>query len=436
MPRDLPRGTVTFLFTDIEDSTRLWEEGPSEMAAGLHTHDEIVRGTIEGHGGYVFGTGGDGFCAAFPTAGSATAAAIEAQEQLRDDGDINFTVRMALHTGEAVERDRNYFGTEVNRAARLMSLAHGGQVLVSDATEVLVRNHVTLRPLGDHRLRGLRGRMSVFQLVADGLPTDFPVLRSAERTTGNLPQQLSSLVGRDRLVDEVAELVRSNRLVTLVGVGGVGKTRLAHEAGADVAGDFPDGVWIIELASVGEPASVPAAIATTLGITPQGDAPLIDTVAEALGGRRLLLVVDNCEHVRAAAGSVIAAVLGRSANVKVLATSRESLAVAGETALTVVPLALDGNVSSDAVALFVERARAVRPDFGLGEDSTATAVVEICQALDGLPLGIELAAARMAAMSAVEVRDRLSDRFRLLQGSAAGSASSRSATPSRGRMTC
>jgi predicted ATPase/class 3 adenylate cyclase/DNA-binding CsgD family transcriptional regulator len=420
MQRGLPRGTVTFLFTDVEDSTRLWEEAPTDMADGLRVHDAIVRGTIERHDGYVFGTGGDGFCAAFSTAADAAAAAIESQEQLRDDAAINFLVRMGLHTGEAIERDRNYFGSEVNRAARLMSLAHGGQVLVSDATEVLLRDRLALRPLGEHRLRGLRGRMSVHQVVADGLPTNFPVLRSVDYFTGNLPQQLSSLVGRENVVADVAELERSSRLITLSGVGGVGKTRLALEVGAEVAGEFPDGVWMVELASVGDPASVPAAIATVLGITPQGDSALIDAVAEALGGRRLLLVVDNCEHVLAAAGSAIETILRRSEGVKILATSREALAVDGETVLTVAPLALEGGVTSDAVTLFVDRARAVRPNFGLSEAATATAVTEICETLDGLPLGIELAAARMAAMSAVEVRDRLAERFRLLKGSIAG----------------
>jgi predicted ATPase/class 3 adenylate cyclase/DNA-binding CsgD family transcriptional regulator len=420
MSGGLPRGTVTFLFTDIEESTRLWEEAPTDMADGLRVHDAIVRGTIERYGGYVFGTGGDGFCAAFSTAADAAAAAIESQEQLRDDTAVHFSVRMGLHTGEAIERDRNYFGSDANRAARLMSLAHGGQVLVSDATEVLVRNRVALRPLGEHRLRGLRGRMSVYQVVADGLPTEFPVLRSVDYFAGNLPQQLSSLVGRENEVAEVAELVRARRLVTLSGVGGVGKTRLALEVGAEVAGEFPDGVWMVELASVGDPASVPAAIATVLGITPQGDAALIDTVADALGGRPLLLVVDNCEHVLAAAGSAIETILGRSGSAKILATSRETLTVDGETVITVAPLALNGGVTSDAASLFVDRARAVRPNFGFSEPDTAAAVTEICATLDGLPLGIELAAARMAAMSAVEVRDRLADRYRLLKGSTPG----------------
>jgi len=390
------------------------------MAEALRVHDAIVRSTIERHGGYVFDSGGDGMRAAFSTPADAAAAAIESQEHLRDDGAIDFALRMALHTAEATDRDGSYSGNEVNRAARLLSLAHGGQVLVSDATEVLLRNRVALRPLGENRLHGLRGRMSVHQLMADGLPADFPVLRGVDHFTGNLPQQLSSLVGREQLVDEIVELVRSCRLVTLSGVGGVGKTRLAVEVGAELAGEFPDGVWMVELAPVGDPAAVPAAIAAVLGVTPQGDAPLIEVVAESLGGRHLLVVIDNCEHVQAAARAAITAMLARSGDSKFLATSREAFAIDEEAALTVAPLELEGGVTSDAVTLFVDRARLVRPDFGLGEPETATAVTEICRVLDGLPLGIELAAARMAAMSAVEVRDRLADRFRLLQASQPG----------------
>ncbi len=239
---------------------------------------------------------------------------------------------------------------------------------------------------------------------------------SAAPRRGNLPAATTALVGRAVLLPEVVDLVRANPLVTLSGVGGVGKTRLALAVAAELADEFPDGVWFVELASVGDPASVPEAIATALGVPPQGDADVIDTVAAALAGRRLLLVVDNCEHVQSAATSAIARIIARTGSAKVLATSREYLWTAGEALLAVSPLTLEGGVASDAVTLFVERARTVRPGFGVAEPETAAAVIEICAALDGLPLGIELAAARMAAMSAVEVRDRLDSRFRLLTG--------------------
>src|SRR4051794_29946340 len=354
MARVLPQGTVTFLFTDIEDPTRRSGEAPPDMAAALRLHDAIVRDAIEDHGGYVFGTGGDGFSAAFSTAADAATAAV-ASQQLLVEAAVPFGVRMGLHTGEATEREGSYLGTDVSRAARLMSLAHGGQVLVSDATELLLRDRMMLRALGEHRLRGPRGGMRVYQVVADGLRSEFPVLRSTDRFAGNLPQHLSSFVGREDLVLEVADLVRSNRLVTLSGVGGVGKTRLAIEVGAELAAEFPDGVWMVELAPVGEPSAVPAAIATALGITPQGDVALIDTVAEALAHRRLLLVVDNCEHVLAPAASAVGAILGPSGSVKVLATSRESLGIGEEALLSVSPLALEGGPASEAAALFIDR---------------------------------------------------------------------------------
>jgi predicted ATPase len=411
---------VTFLVTSIQDALRRWDEAPAQMAAGQQVHDAIVQDAIEGHGGHVFASDGDGFCAAFATAASAAEAAVEAQRKLRADAAIGFAVRMGLHTGETVERDGNYSASEVNRTARLMALAHGGQILVSDTTQVLLRNRVSLRPLGEYVLRGLRGQISVYQVIADGLPTEFPVLHSAENLAGNLPPQVTSLVGRDDLVRQGAELVRDRQLVTLTGVGGVGKTRMALEVGAELAGEFPDGAWMVELAAVGDPGSIPAAIATVLGITPQGDTPLITTVAAALAGKRLLLVIDNCEHLLRAAGSAIEMIVGRSGNIRVLATSREPLGVDAEAVLGVSPLAVAGGTESDAVTLFVDRARAVRRDFGLGDPDTAAAVTEICATLDGLPLGIELAAARMAAMSAIEVRNRLADRFRLLQGSTPG----------------
>ena len=414
---------MTFLFTDIEGSTQLWEEVPTAMASSLEIHDAIVRESIERHGGYIFATGGDGFGASFSSAANAADAAVEIQQRLMADPEaIPFAVRIGVHTGEATARNRDYVGPEVNRAARLVAAAHGGQILLSETTKVMLQGRWALRPLGEHRLRGFGRRTALHQIVADGLQSEFPPLRSMGAFAGNLPQQLSSFVGRDDVLTEVADLMRSNRLVTLSGVGGVGKTRLALEVGAELSDDFPDGVWLIELAAVADPASVPAAIASAMGITPQGDVQLIDTIADTVAGRRLLLVVDNCEHVLAAAAAAITVILARSGSVKVLATSREYLWVGGETLLSVMPLALDGGVASDAVTLFVERACAVRPGFNLHDPETAAAVTEICTSLDGLPLGIELAAARMAAMSAVEVRDRLGDRFRLLRGSERGPA--------------
>jgi predicted ATPase len=301
-----------------------------------------------------------------------------------------------------------------------MALGHGGQILVSDTTASMLRDRLTLRALGEHGLRGLRGRIAVFQVVADGLPTEFPVLRSGEDLTGNLPRQLSSLVGREQLVTDVAELLRSSRLVTLCGVGGVGKTRLSVEVGAELASELADGVWIVELAAVGDDGAVGAAIATAMGITPQGEVPLLDTIADALAGRQMVLILDNCEHVLSGVVEVVAAMLGRAGKLTILATSRERLGLAGEVAVTVSPLALDGGITSDAVTLFVDRARAVRPNFEITDTTEGAAVTEICETVDGLPLGIELAAARMAAMSAAEVRDRLADRFRLLRGTTPG----------------
>ena len=410
-----PSGTVSFLFTDIEDSPRLWESTPLAMTAAMQVHDLIVRSAIKRHGGFVFATGGDGFCAAFSSAVDAVTAAVEAQRQLRGEDTLPFAVRMGLHTGEAVERDNNYYGTEVNRVARVLALAHGGQVLVSGTAEVLVRGRIALRPLGEHLLRGLRGTIPVFQVIAEGLPSEFPVLHSVDHFAGNLPRQVSSLVGRDAEVDGVVELVRSRPLVTLTGVGGVGKTRLAVEVGADLAAEFDDGVWIVELAGVGDPTAVPAALATALGITPQRDVPLIQTIAAAVAWRRMLLVVDNCEHLRVSVAAAIETILERGGRTKILATSREAVGASGESVVSVSPLATEGGLTSDAVTLFVERARSARRDFELQDPQTAAAVTEICEAVDGLPLGIELAAARMAAMSAIEVRDRLADRFRLLR---------------------
>jgi class 3 adenylate cyclase len=262
-PVQPPSGTVTFLFTGIEDSTRFWESNPADMAAAVSAHDAAVRAAIRSHGGYVFATGVDGLRAAFASAVDADSAAVEAQRVLAEDDAIPFTVRMALHTGEAGDSGPNYAGADLNRAARLMALAHGGQVLVSDAAEVLLRGRVALRPLGEHVLRGLRRRMPVFQVLGDGLASDFPVLRSVDHFAGNLPRQVSSLVGREAVVNEVCELVRSQPLVTLTGVGGVGKTRLAIQVAADVLPRYTDGAWLVELAAIADPSEYTRSSAIT-----------------------------------------------------------------------------------------------------------------------------------------------------------------------------
>ncbi len=407
---------MTFLCTAIQDALQRWDEAPTEMDSDQRIHDRVLRAAIESHGGHVFLAEADGFRAVFPTAGGAAAAAIAAQRALRTGAAAGLAVRMALHTGETAERAGDYSGPELDRVVRLVALAHGGQVLVSDTAEVLLRTRLSLRPLGEHVLRGVRGRVAVFQLVADGLPTEFPVLRSVEHFAGNLPRQVTSLVGRDELLRDITAIVRDRRLVTLSGVSGVGKTRMALEVGAELGEDFPDGVWVVELAGVQDADAVPAAVATTLGIAPQGDIPVLTTLVGTLAGKRLLLIVDNCEHLLPDLATAIGTSVGAAGRAHVLVTSREPLGVDTEEVIRVAPLAVTGGTSSDAVTLFVDRARTVRPDFALGDPDTAAAVTAICRTLDGLPLGIELAAARMAGMSAVEVSARLADRFRLLSG--------------------
>ena len=418
MAAERPAGTVTFLFADV-DRSALPDRAPEPPGASIEALESGIRDVLGRHGGYVFATDHGSCRAAFATPIDAAQAAVELQRRLLAEPErTGLRVRVALHTGEADADESGYVGPEVDRAARLTAVAHGSQVLVSDTTELLPRSRMALRSLGEHRLRDLDRRMTVYQLEAEGLPSDFPALRSLNQSNGNLREQLTSLVGRDEMLREVADLVRANQLVTLGGAGGVGKTRLALEVGAGLAGEFADGVWFVDLASIGDPLSVPAAIATTLGVVPRADTQLIDAVAETLSGRRSLVVIDNCEHVLSAVAAAVGVILARSHVVRVLATSREYLWIAGETLVDVSPLALAGGVASDAVQLFVERARAVRPSFGLQDPQTADAVTEICRTLDGLPLGIELAAARMAAMSPIEVRDRLGARFRLLRAPA------------------
>ena len=408
-----PSGVVTFLFTDVEGSTSRWEADADGMRIALAAHDAALRSAIEENGGWLFKHTGDGVCAAFASPRSAIDSAVAAQRALE------LPVRMGLATGEAELREGDYFGAVLNRAARVMAAGHGGQILLADSTAKLISG-VDLVDLGPRRLRDLPAAIEVFQVRVAGLQTDFPPLKAIETSVGNLPPAVTSFIGRESEVVEVQSAVRTHRLVTLTGVGGVGKTRLALEVAARLADEFPDGVWFFELAAVADPAAVPDAIAAVLGITQQPGKTVGESVAVALEGRVRLLVFDNCEHILDAVADLVEVTLAQSATVRILATSREGLGIADEQLWPVASLDVGAGVDSAAVTLFVERARNVTPHFSLADADESTAVTEICRRLDGIPLAIELAASRIASMTAGDVRDRLDHRFRLLVGSRRG----------------
>jgi predicted ATPase/class 3 adenylate cyclase len=419
---ELPTGTVTFLFTDLEGSTRLWEEYPEAMRPALARHDEILRDAVEGHNGQVVKTTGDGLHAAFGTAHDAVDAAVGTQlalasEAWEETGPL--TVRIGVHTCEAEARDGDYYGTGVNRAARLMGVAHGGQVLVSAATSELVRDRsVELLDLGEHRLRDLGRPERIFQMVHPDLGRDFPPLQSVDAVPTNLPTVRTELIGRSDDIEALAELVARERLVTLTGVGGVGKTRLALGVAATLAADYADGCWLVELAPVAGGDEVAKVTAAAMR-SPTTD---LDALAAYLADRRVLIVLDNCEHVLDAAADLVDAVLESAPEVHVVVTSREPLGLDGEQVRRVQSLGVpdehaDASAarSAAAVRLFTERAAAVADGFAV-DAGNVEAVVEICRHLDGIPLAIELAAARVRAMPPEEIASRLDERFRLLAG--------------------
>ena len=318
-----PSGVVTFLFTDIEGSTRRWESDADAMRAALLAHDEVLRTAIEAHDGFLFSHTGDGVVAAFASPKSAVDAAVAAQRALE------LPVRMGMATGEAELRDGDYFGTVLNRAARVMAAGHGGQILVADSTAVLLSG-VDLIDLGPRRLRDVSSRSGCSKSGPSACVASFRPLRALDATPGNLRPATTSFIGRESELAEVQEALKAHRLVTLTGVGGVGKTRLAFEVAARLADEFPDGVWFFELAAVTDPAAVPDAVAAVLGITQQPGKSVSESVAAALEGRVRLLVFDNCEHVLDAAADLIEAILAQSATVRIVATSREGLGVADE----------------------------------------------------------------------------------------------------------
>ena len=426
-----PSGTVTFLFSDIEGSATRWERDRDAMAAALARHDALMRATLEARGAYIFKTMGDSFCAAFAQPHQATAAASDAQRALaaEDFSTVEGVfVRMAVHTGTADERDGDYFGPVVNRVARLLAIGHGGQVLVSGTTADLLQVQMppqfSLRDLGAHRLKDLAQPERVYQLVAPQLIEAFPALRSVDPFSNNLPLQLTSFVGREHELAEIKRLVQNNRLVTLVGAGGAGKTRCALQVGAELLEGFSDGVWLADFAPISDASVVSAEIARTLGIREEPHRPLLDTLQNYLSRRRLLLVLDNCEHVIGEARNVVVAILRGCPDIRILATSRESLGIGGEHIFRLPSLAVPpaGEATTaqwalgyDAVALFTDRALAGNIRFAI-TDENAAHVTEICRRLDGIPLAIELAAARVKVLSPQQLAQKLDARFRVLTG--------------------
>ena len=426
--------TFTFLFTDIERSSELWEMHPQAMARALAQHDDLLRSVFEEHGGHVFKTVGDAFCVSYPNTRAAIGAAVAAQRGLasaawEETGPLR--VRMAVHAGEAEQRDHDYFGPTLNRVARVLGVGHGGQTLLSAVAAESVRAtlppEISLRDLGERRLKDLSQPEHIFQLVIQDLPDNFPPLRSLEVLPNNLPAQVTSFVGREREMAEVRRLSGTTRLLTLTGPGGTGKTRLSLQVAAELLDQFPHGVWLVELSTVADPALISDAVISAVGIREEPNRPPLTTLVDALRGRTLLVVLDNCEHLISGCAQVAAAILRNCPDVKIIASSREPLSIEGETIWGVSPLSVpdfrrnepvldwEQIAKLEAVQLFVDRAAAVRPEFRLTEENSAV-IARICWRLDGIPLALELAAARVKLLPLAQILDRLDNRFRLLTG--------------------
>jgi predicted ATPase/class 3 adenylate cyclase len=433
---DLPTGTVTFLFTDIEGSTSLAQQFPAELPILLARHHAILHQAIQAHNGHVFQITGDAFCAAFYTAGDALKAALDAQRGLQHEAwqPAPIKVRMGIHTGAAQagaieERAGGYVGyLTLTRVQRVMSTAHGGQVLLSNPTAELVRGELptdaSLRDMSEHRLKGLLNPEHLWQLIAPDLRQDFPPLQSLNAIPNNLPVQLTSFVGREKEIAEVKRLLDTTHLLTLTGSGGAGKTRLSLQVAAEVIDDFAQGVWFVELAALGDPALIPQTVASVLGLREELGRPLMTLLVDYLQAKTALIILDNCEHLIEGCAQFADTLLHAAPQVKILASSREALSIGGEVTYRVPSLAapdpqrvpsLEVLTQYDAVRLFIERAKAVMPSIEVN-DANAPAVAQLCYHLDGIPLAIELAAARVRGLKVEQIAQRLDDRFRLLTG--------------------
>jgi predicted ATPase/class 3 adenylate cyclase len=420
-------GIVTLLFTDIEGSTRLWEREPERMPLALTSHDSLLRAAVTSNCGVVVKMAGDGLHASFDDPVNALNATLTMQRALTDAAATNgvaLRVRCGLHAGPVERRDNDFFGSAVNRAARIMVAAHGGQVLLSQAVAALIGDRlpadVTLRDLGSVRLRDLVSPERVYQVVHPLLRQDFPALRTLEASPNNLPQQATSFIGRERELAEIKTLLANARLLTLLGAGGVGKTRLSLHVAADVLDDYPDGVWFVGLASVTDPANVPPALAQVLGVREESGESLSQTLCAHAKSRRMLVVLDNCEHLIDACAHLAEGLLQGATDLRVLATAREPLRVAAEQIFPLGVLSLPNSnatlpdvARSHAVQLFIDRARSQVPLFTLTGENVR-AVAELCMRLDGIPFALELAAARISTLPVETIAERLSDRFQLL----------------------
>ena len=413
---ELPTGTVTLLLADVEGSTRLWQTQPEEMTAAIARLDRTICEVISAHDGVrpVEQGEGDSLVVAFARASDAVACALELQRAPL----APIRLRIGVHTGEVQLRDEgNYIGPTINRTARLRDLAHGGQTVLSGIIEDLVLDRLPadawVTDLGMHQLRDLPRLERVVQLCHPDVRNEFPPLRAPEIVVAqHLPVQFTSFVGRDAEIEDVRQNLVDNRLVTLTAAGGVGKTRLAVQVATEIAGGYGGGVWLVDLAPITDPDLVPAAVIRALGLPDQQGSSTMDTLLRFVGDRRMLLVLDNCEHLLDACAALVVGLRGGCPAVTVMATSREPIGVSGEVSWRVPSLPL----ADEAIELFADRARRVRPDFRLTDDAATAA--EICRRLDGVPLAIELAAARVRVMSLIEIRDSLHDRFRLLTGGA------------------
>lgn len=427
----LPSGTVTFLFTDIEDSTQLAQQYPGTWELLRERHHAILQAAIQAHHGTAFQVVGDAFCAAFHTAGDGLNAAVEAQRKLQQEqwGKVPIRVRMGLHTGSAEWHEYDYHGyLTLAKTQRIMALAHGGQVLLSNACMELIHNElpaeISLRDMREHRLKGLPAPERLWQVVAADLQRDFPPLQSQNDIPNNLPSQLTSFVGRKKELGDVKKLLQHTPLLTLVGPGGTGKTRLSLQAAGEMLGQYPDGVWLVELAPIFDPLLVPRTTAIAIGLREEPQRPVIDMLRDYLHDKKMLILLDNCEHLVDACARMADKILHAAPNVRLLASSREALGIAGEVTYRVPSLGLPDvnhlpSIESlsqyEAVKLFIDRALLAVPTFTV-TNSNAPFLAQICHRLDGIPLAIELAAAKIRMLSLEQIARRLDDLFHLLRG--------------------